>query len=887
MNVINKVTRETLKKNKVRTLVTIIGIVLSVAMFTAVTTSVSSVQQFLIDLVVKQEGSWYGSVLNAESDISEEITTDSNVTEYTRLENLGYAQIESLNENKPYIYVNGIEGSFTELLVADVTSGRMPENSKEIILPNHLKTNGGVKYQIGDEITLSLGDRKCDGEVLTQAEPYISKESGNEETFTANEDRTYTVVGFYDRPGFEGYSSPGYTALTMSDNSSEHTYDVYVKTHKMKTIYSFLDKYSDNYSVKANSDLLRYSNESNNASFNKVLNGLAAILMGLIVFGSISLIYNAFSISVSERTKQFGILKSIGATKRQTRHAVIYEALLLGVIGIPIGIGAGILGMWITFKCVGNLMAAFINGTGVTLKLHLSVPALVIAAVIGLVTVIISAYIPSMRAAKKPAIEAIRQTNDIKIKANKVKTSKLMYLMFGFEGMLASKNFKRNRKKYRATVISLFLSVVLFISATSFCSYLSDSVKAIAGSINYDITYSLSKTDSEKYDIETVYNKIKSEDSVTDTAYIYSQSYSSDIKVTDIEKKTADLLKGYGMITDDTADLNMILYFIQDSEYEKFLNDNGYSLDEYMSTDNPKAIVYDKCLGVDNGKYTQMSILKGDVNEITYEKTIQKIDGYTLDYVENGEDGKDAFHYVNEDGEEKIFSADKATSKEVCNVGTKTENAPFFVDNNSNGNIIVMYPYSAINAVIGEKDFNTTRYFIKSDNVNKSYDALYAELGSMGLTAENLYNQAELVESNRALMAVIKIFSYGFIILISLISVANVFNTISTNIGLRRREFAMLKSVGMTKKGFNKMMNYECILYGIKGLIFGIPVGLGMTFLIYRSLQMGMNSDFYVPWINVAIAAGSVFAVVFATMLYSMSKIKKDNPVETLKQENL
>ena len=160
-------------------------------------------------------------------------------------------------------------------------------------------------------------------------------------------------------------------------------------------------------------------------------------------------------------------------------------------------------------------------------------------------------------------------------------------------------------------------------------------------------------------------------------------------------------------------------------------------------------------------------------------------------------------------------------------------------------------------------------------------------LAEAGLSSTRLYDYAERAESERALVTVINVFSYGFITLISLIAVANVFNTISTNIGLRRREFAMLKSIGLTRRGFHKMMNFECLLYGIKGLIYGIPVAVGVTYLMYRSVVQGWETKFYLPWYSVAISVGSVFLVVFATMLYSMRKINRDNPIDALRNENL
>ena len=155
------------------------------------------------------------------------------------------------------------------------------------------------------------------------------------------------------------------------------------------------------------------------------------------------------------------------------------------------------------------------------------------------------------------------------------------------------------------------------------------------------------------------------------------------------------------------------------------------------------------------------------------------------------------------------------------------------------------------------------------------------------LPKTSFINYAEGVESNRSVIIIIKVFAYGFIILISLIAAANVFNTITTNINLRRRDFAMLKSVGMDDKGMRKMLNFECILYGTKALIYGLPVSVGVTYLIYRSIRRGIDTEFFIPWTAVGIAVLSVFIVVFVTMMFSMNKIKKDNPIDALKNENL
>ena len=179
-------------------------------------------------------------------------------------------------------------------------------------------------------------------------------------------------------------------------------------------------------------------------------------------------------------------------------------------------------------------------------------------------------------------------------------------------------------------------------------------------------------------------------------------------------------------------------------------------------------------------------------------------------------------------------------------------------------------------------------YFsVLSSDHAKSNKEIKTVLEENGFNTTNLFDHGQEAENERNLVMIIRIFAYGFIILISLISAANVFNTISTNVALRRREFAMLKSVGMTDKGFNKMMNFECLLYGSRALLLGIPVSVGVSAVIWYAVSQGYELEFTLPWTALGIAALSVFAVVFSTMLFSMSKIKKENPIDALKNENV
>ena len=906
MSIFQKVTLEILKKNKMRTIVTIIGIILSTAMFTAVTTTVSSVQNYLLQNAYYNYGDWHVSALEvdetffdflknpatfSESEEERAYFEEGEVESYVYSQQLGYAIAEGcVNEYKPYLYILGADHRFFENMPVHLTGGRLPEKSNEILLPEHLAENGEVYYKVGDMLTLDIGNRVSEGYVLGQYNPYLNVEEGepvegseevsqtNLETLEIVETRTFTVVGFYERPNFENYSAPGYTAITVMDKvrPAGSLYNFYYKMENPGDAFPWFSNVSAviGCSSTINDNVLLYSGHSGFDGFYVVLYGLVAIVCGLIMFGSVSLIYNAFSISVSERTKQFGLLSSIGATKKQIRQMVFFEAMVVSIIGIPLGILAGVGGMGVTFHFIGK---SFNELTHYVVPFTLCVypMSIVAACVITLATVLISAWIPSKRAMMVTAVEAIRQSGDVKLtrreqkKLYKVKRTgeKFAYRVSGFPGLIADKYYKRSKRKYRATVVSLFMSIVLFISASAFTSYLTDSVERSFEGNGYDLIYDYDPT--MYMSLEEITNKdftnsisqealsecIRKAKAVTSTTYVNKRvsrvnipnEFLSDSYLATIKEKYDKIDLEY---KEDFVNVNICAVFVEDAVYEELLKEQNLDKAIYMNAEQPLGIVIDgrTYFDYDLEKYVSTNILKSDVTKLLLE-----------------------------DEEEEI----------TLQIGKIIHEKPYYVSNAYE--LAIIYPYSLKDVALvgfGYENYLCEHYII-SDDHRESYQDLKNILVENGLSKNFLYDYAEGVEESRTLILIINVFSYGFIVLISLIAAANVFNTISTNITLRRREFAMLKSVGMSNKEMNRMMNYECLLYGSRALIYGLPVSVVITWFIYKVISEGFTTGFYLPWGAIGIAVFSVFLVVFSTMMYSMKKVQKDNPMDALKNENL
>ncbi len=913
-NIFHAFTRRCLKENKVRTLVTIIGIVLSMSLFTAVIEGGYSGVAFMQRSEVARGGAWNGCVIEASETTIEDVASQKRVKAVGTWSELGWAKIGSSNEYKPYLLIESMGEGFTDVVKINLTDGRMPENENEILLPDHLYRNGDLFIPSGTVMDLEIGKRTdLSGTVLPHSDQYMKEEEQLSDTF----EKTYTVVGHYNRLSseLESYACPGYTALTLGAANGQT--DLFFELKSPMGFNRFIDEMTEDGIINRSKlilhyDLLHAYGVAGSADISAVIGGFAAILIVLIFFGSVYLIYNSFSITVSERTKLYGILKSVGATKKQIRSTVRYEAALLAAIGIPIGLVVGCVGIGITLYALRDNFSYMLDTPAdVKMKLVLNPLALLLAAVICFITTMVSANRPAGRAIRISPIDSVRQSEDVNIRAREVKTSKLTQKLFGFEGMLASKNFKRNRRRYRSVVLSLFMSVVLFISASSFCSYLTALVGDRSGynlRSRMDIVYTYVEQDSVSVSADDTMRLLSGVPGVK-SGMMLSQVYdyvgfrdellSEDIDQPEIRQYFDSWVEVPGYKTMDTQ-----IFIVDDRMFADYCSSAGADVKDFTDKNEPKALFINqrnfylaKKTADVFGKDSRLPVSCSIMN-------VKDIEGYYFRGSEETEDGGIVYvyypqEYMNDYWDGKIEQLDPQnalmlTPEEAVTTIDVTIGA--FAGEDAldlfgpSGSIIL--PYSTAEAIFGTdkaKDYTSAKeMYFQVENHTAAFDAMKAILNEKGMSTDRLIDYAQDYEGMKMMVTVINVFAYGFIILISLIALANVFNTISTNIILRRREFAMLKSVGMDSRGFNKMMNYECIIYGVKGLSWGIPVSILTTYLIFLVARGGEEAlRFFIPFGSFAVAIGSVFIVVFATMLFAMDKIKKDNPIDALKNENI
>lgn len=849
MSILNRLTIKNLRLNKKRTIVTIIGIILSTALMVGIGLLFSSFQDLMIRDTIGYSGKYEANYSDVDLDKLNNIK-DKGFT-YFYEKPIGFSKIESSNEYKPYMYITSVNKEYFDEL--KLIEGSFPKNENEAVISNHVITNGGLNYKVGDIVTFKYGKRNIEGNGTLANSEFVDGE------FLTNEGtHTYKIVGIVERSNFENYSACGYTAFTLDVNNDKGSVNLYVMFNKNKKIIKQSEELAKrlNYDndINYNSTLLALYGESTYGNVMTTMVSMMMIMLSLVSIGCIIVIYNSFAISVMERKKEFGLLSSIGTTKRQLSHTVFFEAVVVGVIGIILGILGAYIGIGCVVLVINNLI-----GDMLEYKLYLVTnPLFIIIPVIFMIIVIgASAFIPSRRASKVSPIEAIRQNDDIKINKKKIRTSKLVNKLFGIEGEIALKNIKRNKKKYRVTVVSLFISIVLFISFSSYMNYTLNTASSVMGEVPYDyqISYFGDDPNNDKEALDKINEIVKSSDvkeyvsySVSNLSIIGNYTYSDEY---------LDFYKSaYG--DDGIKALNNLKY-----QYISIyiLDDNSYNK-------------YKKLIGLDKDSVILLNKFKG----VSYGNN--KRVNYNIPVINNGNIN---IKICNFDNDEDVDTT-KYCNKNIDNI---------FVTNKS-FDLIEEFSYmDDFKLIVNKKLYDSisdssthyTQFNIISDNTN-NIDKLTKELDKYSNV--NYTNIKEAMKQANNLILVVKILMYGFISLVTLIGVTSVFNTISTSMALRKREFAVLRSIGLTNRGFNKILFFESLFFGMKSLIFAIPVSIGITVLIHYALaDMVSISTIIIPWKYIIISIVSVFVIVLLTMMYSTSKIKKHNIIEQIREENI
>ena len=864
MQVLTKITIKNLKLNKKRTIGTLVGIILSVALICAVAGMATSLRQSLIQTASSNTGYWHLKLSNINKEDIEKLKNNRDIKDLNIINDVGYAKLaKSANENRPYIHLYSLDEKSFNNMELELVEGTYPQNNNEIAISKSIIDDAQVDLKIGDTITFNIGDRYIGDRMLSSGYEFEPAELMNEpenvdlilsempedstketdverkEEIKVNFTKEFTIVGIMSeneqpiKPISFMYDA-GYACVTNGlDEGETNAYIAFKNPLDSETSIDEILGINLNsgeiseYRYSINYEILKWESFNTNlgdSSLNMMI-AIAIIVIAIIILTSVYCIKNTFSISLTEKIKMYGMLSSIGATKKQIKKSVIQEGMILSLIGIPVGILVGILLVYILVIAVRGALSGILD----IVVFKITLLPILISIILGIVTVYLSCLSVARKAKKITPLEAIKSSNDIKIKSKKIKSPKIIKKIFGVGGVIAYKNLKRSKKKYRTTVISIAMSVFVFIASSTLINYAFEAMGGYYKDYDYNIKFTSTSKDGQEL------KQILNNENFSNYTLLYKTN--SILKITDMSK-----LSEFGktvFIENDLYKNNEIpieIYGLNSEDFKEYLEKLGVDYDK----NKDKAVLLDYYSLYKEGKtiknrlltYSPNDSISGNVEDKEFNVSISKI-------TETVPDGLEGTYF---------YSA--VIVLNVDEYGNNFNFVPNMLTTNS------------------EKPDDLAKH-------SQKYDNIYVT---------NIASEVRFYDSVRL---VVYIFAYGFIGIITLIGVTNIFNTLTSNIDLRQREFAMLKSIGMTKKEFNKMINLETLFYSLKALIFGIVFGLISSLAIYKAFAQSLDYGFKIPMQAILISILFVFVIVFIIMKFAIGKINKQNIIDTIRKENI
>ncbi len=958
MSVFTRFALRSLARNRSRTVVSIFGITLSCALICAVLTTVVSMAHMLEERTVAEEGAWQVEIAGITQEGAARLASDERISALISVAELGGVDLgeENAADFGRYSFVKTYpENPDGENIIVtpEIESGRAPEAPGEVILPSYFEgaelSGGGLTatgtIELGSTISLALGERTiiyADGSsyVGTSIAPtyFDDAEEVTQELTPTETLEGLRVVGFYCAWGsvntlaLQGnclyvYCDEDMIEQALTDGSKATSVFTLATVHAPADARAIADEFGQDGALmelgaQTHESLLRWQGVTQESLAWNSLYQVAGVLAAVIAVASISLVYNAFAISVAERTKQFGLLASLGASKRQLRRTVLAEALLLSAVSIPLGLALGIMGCLVVFHVTGTGLASLFDlpSQAGAISVVVSPAVLLVSAALALLTVLVSAWIPALRASRVSAVDAIRQTQDVKMSRRARRAQRrarrrgtdstqrslgLAGALFGVPGFMAHRNLSRFTSKGRVTVVALAVSVALLIISASIGGALTYSTELAAESEGgVDLSVSINPTAAESADgtlvrengevdvqafrdaLERLYQDACERVSPRPLGY-YTRFIADVIVPASLCSPEASSFFGT-TLADGSWSGPVYVNVVDDATWASYIDELGLSAEEFSDPTHPQAVLLNNYSysNVD-GSYGAYSPLAepGDIETVTY----AAVDGMYAGGIYSDENGEPYVWFSAPDGTECALSLDDGlASRSTLTVGALADEAPLSITSYTNTMQLVL-PASAL-AAVANASFGDTR--IDFDTAGSADGAIAAQEAFEGIAAAypeldcTYTNLAQQMAQARMMSGAVQTFIYCFTVVTGLIAVANAFNTLTTSLILRRREFAVLKSIGMGDASFRRMIAYECASYALRGLALGFALALIVHTVLYRVVIGAFTTYSYtIPWLQAGCAAGIVLLVILASAAYALHRSHASSVVDALRDD--
>lgn len=885
MSITKKLALRHLKQNKTRSVLTVLGITISVVMLTVIFTCATSFAHYYGERAINTNGNWHFFVKTDYESAKKYLLSDSS------LKDIGFEKDLSTEEQSYKIYSDKAnylrtgtiyqgDAQYIKDTVTCKYDGALPKSDNEIMVEQSLIKNNGLELKIGDEIKIAVGSRlKGDFVILPVMGNYQFGER-----FEKEKDETFKVVGILhnNEPTERGAIIRG-----MSDFKSKNlvaygkikkiTPFSYIKINGIYDKFGFTKK-KRAFNVGENTGFLNsrlaFSIDKNDLPQVLKLTAIGIVVFAVIFVSSFAMIYNSFALSVGEQIKYLGMLSSVGATRKQKKKTLYFESAILGGIGIILGIVLGLLTTFISQSAMNAKIASIMEGYNDNIKYstHISLWVLCLIVILAALTVFVSIISPVQKAARITAIDAIRKTDEIKRKG-KIRTPFIITKLFGFEGDIAFKNLRRNGRKSRTIIACICICAVLFLSCNYFCETFKE-----ASNLDYEIPYQLMYQYSaeSKAQLEKARNYLKTNKRVKRFYSIWEAWYSilrGDINPYDNSRLYDMSFQNESIFVDKykfiaTQDITYTAHLIDDEDFNALCKKNGIDYKKYYSPDKDGSIKTIVINGIDRND-------EPIFNNNLLGKTIGC---YDIDSEKTERENK-----LDENGNQVYFYYKTGCTSiyKFCDSIKYDKDNPIC---NLDSSGVAFYAPKCVYDKYSDDDSFYFDYGIETDEPYKVEKELKDYL-SENEAEGDVYNNYNWMMKEKSIISAVQFLSYAFILLITLITVFNIINTMTAQIAGRKKELAMLKSVGMTPKEFKKMLIFESMFYGLFGLLFGVPLSL----VINRVVGYIISKDNPIPFsVNIwlyLIACVAVFVIIGLTMIYSLKLIKNNSIIDSLKDD--
>lgn len=885
MSITKKLALRHLKQNKTRSVLTVLGITISVVMLTVIFTCATSFAHYYGERAINTNGNWHFFVKTDYESAKKYLLSDSS------LKDIGFEKDLSTEEQSYKIYSDKAnylrtgtiyqgDAQYIKDTVTCKYDGALPKSDNEIMVEQSLIKNNGIELKIGDEIKIAVGSRlKGDFVILP-----IKGDYQFGECFEKEKDETFKVVGILhnNEPTERGAIIRG-----MSDLKSKNlvaygkikkvTPFSYIKINGIYDKFGFTKK-KRAFNVGENTGFLNsrlaFSIDKNDLPQVLKLTAIGIVVFAVIFVSSFAMIYNSFALSVGEQIKYLGMLSSVGATRKQKKKTLYFEGAILGGIGIILGIALGLLTTFISQSAMNAKIVSIMEGYNDNIKYstHISLWVLCLIVILAALTVFVSIISPVQKAARITAIDAIRKTDEIKRKG-KIRTPFIITKLFGFEGDIAFKNLRRNGRKSRTIIACICICAVLFLSCNYFCETFKE-----ASNLDYEIPYQIMYQYSaeSKAQLEKARNYLKTNKRVKRFYSIWEAWYSilrGDINPYDNSRLYDMSFQNESIFVDKykfiaTQDITYTAHLLDDEDFNALCKKNGIDYKKYYSPDKDGSIKTIVINGIDRND-------EPIFNNNLLGKTIGC---YDIDSEKTERENK-----LDENGNQVYFYYKTGCTSiyKFCDFIKYDKDNPIC---NLDSSGVAFYAPKCVYDKYSDDDSFYFDYGIETDEpykVEKELKDYLSETEAEG----DVYNNYNWMMKEKSIISAVQFLSYAFILLITLITVFNIINTMTAQIAGRKKELAMLKSVGMTPKEFKKTLIFESMFYGLFGLLFGVPLSL----VINRVVGYIISKDNPIPFsVNIwlyLIACVAVFVIIGLTMIYSLKLIKNNSIIDSLKDD--